>query len=45
MLESEASLYGVQVNGLASVRWCNPKGDNALQEDMIYDITYLTAIG
>jgi len=35
LLEGEASLYGVQVNGLASVRWWNPKGDNAMQEDMI----------
>jgi hypothetical protein len=33
LLDSEASLYGVQVNGLASVRWWNPKEDNAVQED------------
>lgn len=33
LLDSEASLYGVQVNGLASVRWWNSKEDNDLQED------------
>jgi hypothetical protein len=33
LLDSEASLYGVQVSGLASVRWWNSKEDSALQED------------